>query len=149
MTNESQQFLRLPAVLEMCGVGRTCWLDRVKNGDAPQPHKIGRATVWELSDIQAWIRGKMTGMAMPAAAPTPPAGHPAQRPQRLLKTYDTVEMNSFEDTIYVCALNVEDALLLGGATPGKDYKMLDLYKLAMPVAAAMFHENGNASLRAG
>lgn len=139
MTTENIQFLRLPAVLSMCGIGRSYWLDKVKDGEAPQPKKIGRASVWDKGEVQEWMRGKLRSGSVP------------QQPavMRLMKTYDKVSMTALEDTIYVCALNVEDALLLGGAKPGEDYQMLDLYKLAMPVAAQIFHENADAHLRAG
>jgi predicted DNA-binding transcriptional regulator AlpA len=46
---------RLPSVLQTVGLGRTAWLDLVKAGKAPQPVKIGRATLWRMSEIQSWI----------------------------------------------------------------------------------------------
>jgi prophage regulatory protein len=49
------QLLRLPQTLQRVGLGRTAWLDRVKAGTAPQPVKIGRATCWAASEVQAWI----------------------------------------------------------------------------------------------
>lgn len=51
----SEQLLRLPATLAAVGLGRTAWLDLVKAGKAPQPVKIGRATCWPASEVQAWI----------------------------------------------------------------------------------------------
>lgn len=139
MNTDAIQFLRLPQVLAMISLGRSAWLQAVQDGSAPKPRKIGRASVWNQSEVQAWMRGKM-----PAAK-----GANSAAPGRLLKTHDRIDTNALEDTIYACALNVEDALLLGGAKPGADYSILDLYKLALPVAAAIFHENAAASFRAG
>jgi len=51
--------LRLPAVLELTGRGRTAWLDDVKAGKAPKPIKIGAATFWLWSECQAWIAGRI------------------------------------------------------------------------------------------
>lgn len=54
----NETLLRLPQVLRAVGIGRTAWLDRVRDRVAPQPIKIGRATVWRSVDIQAWIEEK-------------------------------------------------------------------------------------------
>jgi hypothetical protein len=54
--------------------------------------------------------------------------------KRLLKTYENVHTHSLEDFIYLMALNLEDALLTGGAVPGVDYQILDLYRISMPLA---------------
>lgn len=64
-----------------------------------------------------------------------------RRRKRLLTTYETVDMSALEDVIYVFALNVEDALITGGAEPGKDYTILDLYKMAMPLAKDYYEKN--------
>lgn len=65
---------------------------------------------------------------------------------RLLKTYETVDRQSLDDLIYIAALNVENALLLGGAVPGKDYTILDLYRLGNPYAVAMWNERGDIKI---
>jgi hypothetical protein len=60
---------------------------------------------------------------------------------RLLRTYETTAINCFDDLLYCCAITIEDALLTGGAKPGQDYKTLDLYTLAMPLAIAWRNES--------
>ena len=50
-----ERFLRLPAVLELTGRGRTAWLDDVKAGKAPAPIKMGSASAWLLSEVSAWM----------------------------------------------------------------------------------------------
>ncbi len=52
---------------------------------------------------------------------------------RLLKTYEQTDPKTLEDFTYLMAANMEDALLQGGAVPGKDYQLLDLYQLGMPL----------------
>ncbi|MCB1998908.1 MAG: AlpA family phage regulatory protein [Rhodoferax sp.] len=47
--------MRLPAVLELTGRGRTAWLDDVKAGKAPKPIKIGAASMWLHTEVQGWI----------------------------------------------------------------------------------------------
>lgn len=54
-----EKFLRLPSVLEMTGRGRTAWLDDVKAGKAPKPVKIGAASMWLHSEVQAWISDRI------------------------------------------------------------------------------------------
>lgn len=53
------RLVRLPTVLETVQTGRTMWLDLVKAGKAPAPVKIGRATFWQMSALQAWIADRV------------------------------------------------------------------------------------------
>lgn len=50
-----ERLLRLPAVLDLTGRGRTAWLDDVKAGKAPKAIKIGAASMWLHSEVQQWI----------------------------------------------------------------------------------------------
>lgn len=49
------RLLRLPAVLDRTGRGRTSTLEDVKAGRFPQPIKAGRATLWSEAEVHAWI----------------------------------------------------------------------------------------------
>lgn len=40
--------------------------------------------------------------------------------------------DAFPDAFHVTAGIIEDSLMQAGATPGKDYTILDLYRLAQP-----------------
>lgn len=51
----AERLVRLPEVLRTLSLGRTAWLDLVKAGKAPASIKIGRATFWQASEIQAFI----------------------------------------------------------------------------------------------
>lgn len=62
---------------------------------------------------------------------------------RLLKTYEVVDTRDLSDLIYVAAMNVEDAMVTGGLVPGRDYKPLDLYTLAIPIALKLYDDAGN------
>ena len=55
----TDRLLRLPAVLQIVQGGRTWWLDLVKAGKAPASVKIGRATFWLASELQAWIADRV------------------------------------------------------------------------------------------
>jgi len=57
------------------------------------------------------------------------------------------DQTTLEDAIYVSAVNVEGALIQGGAVPNKDYKIIDLYKLAIPIAVEMMRNNTVTSWR--
>jgi prophage regulatory protein len=54
-----ERLLRLPQVLELTARGRTAWLDDVKVGKAPRPIKIGSASMWLHSEVQAWIADRI------------------------------------------------------------------------------------------
>jgi prophage regulatory protein len=50
-------FIRLPDVLTVIPVGKTCWWEGVKSGRFPQPVKLSaRCTAWRVEDIQALIK---------------------------------------------------------------------------------------------
>jgi len=52
----SEGFARLPQVLEVLGLGKTCFLAGVKSGRFPAPLKLGpRITVWRVEDIREFI----------------------------------------------------------------------------------------------
>lgn len=49
-------FVRLPQVLSVIPVGKTCWWEGVKSGRFPQPVKISeRCTAWRAEDIHSLI----------------------------------------------------------------------------------------------
>lgn len=52
---DDERLIRLPDCLQMVRIGRTAWLDMVKDGQAPRPVHIGRATFWVASEVQAFI----------------------------------------------------------------------------------------------
>jgi hypothetical protein len=52
--------------------------------------------------------------------------------KNLLQRPTTYGRNAFPDAYLVTACWIEDSLIQGGAKPGKDYTILDLYKLAQP-----------------
>jgi predicted DNA-binding transcriptional regulator AlpA len=50
-------FMRLPQVLTVIPVGKTCWWEGVKSGRYPKPVKLSpRCTAWRAEDIQALIK---------------------------------------------------------------------------------------------
>lgn len=49
-------FVRLPQVLRVIPVGKTCWWDGVKSGRYPKPVKLSaRCTAWRAEDIHRLI----------------------------------------------------------------------------------------------
>ena len=56
------------------------------------------------------------------------------------------DATTLEDAIYLVAFNIEKALLISGAEAGKDYTLLDLHKMAMPLVTEMWKENKIKSL---
>lgn len=49
-------FLRLPDVLELIPVGKTCWWEGVKKGRFPKPVKLSvRCVAWRAEDIKSLI----------------------------------------------------------------------------------------------
>jgi predicted DNA-binding transcriptional regulator AlpA len=50
-------FLRLPDVLSVIPVGKTCWWEGVKSGRFPKPVKLSaRCTAWRAEDIWQLIK---------------------------------------------------------------------------------------------
>jgi predicted DNA-binding transcriptional regulator AlpA len=50
-------FLRLPQVLTVIPVGKTCWWEGVKTGRFPKPVKLSaRCTAWRVEDIHELIK---------------------------------------------------------------------------------------------
>jgi prophage regulatory protein len=50
-------FLRLPQVLEVIPVGKTCWWEGVKSGRYPKSVKLSpRCTAWRAEDIRELIK---------------------------------------------------------------------------------------------
>lgn len=54
-----ERLIRLPETLRQVNLGRTAWLDLVRERKAPQPVKIGRATLWVETEVQAFIRARI------------------------------------------------------------------------------------------
>ena len=59
----------------------------------------------------------------------------------LIQKLDEVERGHLTDEYLAMAYNVEQSLIAAGAVPGKDYTLLDLYKLAQPLVIELFRDN--------
>ena len=61
--NAPKQFLRLPAVISMVGIGRTVIYERIKAGTFPAPVQIGaRAVAWDAEELAAWQQSLVRGV---------------------------------------------------------------------------------------
>ena len=50
-------FVRLPAVLRVIPLGKTCWWEGVRSGRFPKPVKLSaRCTAWRAEDIRELIQ---------------------------------------------------------------------------------------------
>jgi predicted DNA-binding transcriptional regulator AlpA len=50
-------FLRLPQVLSVIPLGKTCWWEGVRSGRFPKPVKLSaRCTAWRAEDIHGLIK---------------------------------------------------------------------------------------------
>ncbi|MDR0942477.1 MAG: AlpA family transcriptional regulator [Holosporales bacterium] len=53
---ETTQFLRLPQIVKLLGIGRVSVYDKIKKGLIKKPIKLGsRTSVWLRSDIDEYI----------------------------------------------------------------------------------------------
>lgn len=50
------RLIKLPAVLDIVQVSRSCWYSMIANGKAPKPVKINRASFWSLQAVQEFIK---------------------------------------------------------------------------------------------
>jgi len=55
--------------------------------------------------------------------------------KRLTKEFKNIAPDALCDYLSVLASDIEDAMLQSGAEPGKDYTILDLFKLAVELTA--------------
>jgi hypothetical protein len=60
-------------------------------------------------------------------------------PEPLLKRIGKSDPKTLEDLLLVMAKNVEASLLQGGAKPGEDYTIRDLYTWGLPFALSVFN----------
>jgi len=62
MVQTSRRLIRLPAVLEQIGLGRTQTYELIKKGQFPRQISLsenGRAVAWNSDDIDAWIASRI------------------------------------------------------------------------------------------
>lgn len=60
-TQTQEIFLRLPAVSQKTGIGKTSIYQRVKEGTFPPPIKLGeRAVAWVDSEVSEWMASRIT-----------------------------------------------------------------------------------------
>ncbi len=54
VTHDPKRLLRLPQVLDLIPVSKSCWWQWVRDGKAPQPVHLGnRCTCWRYADVIA------------------------------------------------------------------------------------------------
>jgi hypothetical protein len=60
--------------------------------------------------------------------------------KQLLTKMDAYGKDAFADTYYMTAYYIECSLVQAGAKPGKDYTVLDLFKLAQPFVLSRYQK---------
>lgn len=65
----TESFLRLPAVQQRTGLGRSSIYSRMAAGEFPKPIAIGaRAVAWQESAVNAWIEARVSAAKSHQAA---------------------------------------------------------------------------------
>ncbi len=59
----------------------------------------------------------------------------------LIKELNVFARGALTDEYLAMAYNVEQSLIAAGGVPGKDYTLLDLYKLAQPLVIELFRDD--------
>ncbi len=62
MSQLSRRFMRLPAVKQAVGLGRTAIYEKIKSGEFPAPYPLsnnGRAVAWASDEIDRWIESRI------------------------------------------------------------------------------------------
>lgn len=63
-TIQTQQVVRLPAVMDMVGMSKGSIYNFIKAGTFPAPIKLGpKASGWLVSDVQNWIAERVSARA--------------------------------------------------------------------------------------
>jgi prophage regulatory protein len=63
---DAVQMLKLPQLIKLIGLSRSSVYDRLNprskryDPDFPKPVKLNRASRWLLSEVEEWIRNKMS-----------------------------------------------------------------------------------------
>ena len=58
-SSPTHRLLRLPAVLDRVGLGRSRWYDLVAEGRAPAPVRLSdRAVAWYEHEVDAWAASR-------------------------------------------------------------------------------------------
>lgn len=64
-------FVRLPQVLSVIPLGKTCWWEGVKSGRFPKPVKLSaRCTAWRAEDIRNLIKALSESQSSGISKPT-------------------------------------------------------------------------------
>lgn len=53
-----ERLLRVPAVLGLIGLQRSCLYRHIASGDFPRPVKLGRISAWPEHEVTAWIAAR-------------------------------------------------------------------------------------------
>jgi prophage regulatory protein len=62
MSQFPRRFMRLPAVRQAVGLGRTAIYEKIKSGEFPAPYPLsnnGRAVAWASDEIDRWIESRI------------------------------------------------------------------------------------------
>jgi len=62
MSQFPRRFMRLPAVKQAVGLGRTAIYEKIKTGEFPAPYPLsnnGRAVAWASDEIDRWIESRI------------------------------------------------------------------------------------------
>ena len=62
MSQLPRRFMRLPAVRQVVGLGRTAIYEKIKSGEFPAPYPLsnnGRAVAWASDEIDRWIESRI------------------------------------------------------------------------------------------
>ena len=54
-----ERFVRLPELLSITGESRTQCYENISSGLHPAPRKDGRASLWVMSEVQAYVAQKI------------------------------------------------------------------------------------------
>jgi len=55
-----QKLLRIDAVIETTAIKKSSIYERIKSGTFPKPVKIGFASAWLESEVQEWVRQRVS-----------------------------------------------------------------------------------------
>ncbi|HEY8102694.1 MAG TPA: AlpA family transcriptional regulator [Burkholderiaceae bacterium] len=65
-THPEIRLIRLPQVLALCGMSRSCVYDSIKKGTFPAPVKLSvRSSAWIHSEIVAWADARVNASRAP------------------------------------------------------------------------------------
>lgn len=64
------RFVRLPEVESTVGLKMSKIYDLIRKGGFPKPARVGKCSVWSMTEIQTWMKARLAARGEVSCSPT-------------------------------------------------------------------------------